>query len=246
MKKKSVLVTGSNGGIGQALCKHFAGAGWGVIATDLHEKPHFPVDQYICLDLACFAVDKKFRRRIELELSDLFSAGLNCLINNGAYQVVAPLNELTAEDWHRSINVNVTAPFFLVKALLESLKLSKGNVINISSVHARLTKPNFGAYATSKAALEGLTRSLGVELGKNVRINAIAPAAIGTSMLEAGFERAPEVFDKLVSCHPSGCLGTPQDIAALALFIADDRNGFLNGSILGIDGGIGSRLHDPL
>lgn len=246
MSKKSVFITGSNGGIGLALCKGFAEAGWRVIATDLHERPYLYFDHYFRMDLACFATDEGLRRQIESDLSDIFPAGLDCLINCGAHQVVAPFREMSVEDWHRSMNINVTAPFLLVRLLLNHLQMAKGNVINISSIHASLTKPNFSAYATSKAALEGLTRSLAVELGTYVRVNAIAPAAIGTPMLEAGFVTNSTAFEKLVSCHPSGQIGSPEEVADLALFIANDSNRFLNGSILRIDGGIGARIHDPL
>ncbi len=91
----------------------------------------------------------------------------------------------------------------------------------------------------------GLTRSLAVELGGRVRVNAICPAAIKTSMLEADFENNPQGLAKLASHHPSGCIGTTEDVARAALFLTEAGSSFLNGTVIGLDGGIASRLHDP-
>jgi NAD(P)-dependent dehydrogenase (short-subunit alcohol dehydrogenase family) len=123
--------------------------------------------------------------------------------------------------------------------------LAKGCVINISSIHARLTKPNFVAYATSKAALSGMTRAMAVDLGGRVRVNAIEPAAISTDMLKAGFKDHPEQYAALEQCHPLGRIGTPEEVAALALSIVDGELRFLHGACVGMDGGISARLHDP-
>jgi NAD(P)-dependent dehydrogenase (short-subunit alcohol dehydrogenase family) len=118
-------------------------------------------------------------------------------------------------------------------------------VINIASIHALLTKPRFSAYATSKSALIGLTRALAVELGGRVRVNAISPAAIATPMLESGFSEDPEGLNRLAAYHPSACIGVPDDVARAALCLAEVKGAFLNGAIVGVDGGIGARLHDP-
>jgi len=129
---------------------------------------------------------------------------------------------------------------------LEKLKVSKGSVVNITSIHAALTKPGFSTYAMSKAAMDGMTRSLAVELGRDVRINAIAPAAISTPLLEAGFENRLDEFKQLADMHPTGKIGTPADVASLALYLVSEEAAFINGSILGLDGGIRGRLHDPV
>jgi NAD(P)-dependent dehydrogenase (short-subunit alcohol dehydrogenase family) len=143
------------------------------------------------------------------------------------------------------MDVNLISPFLLTQGFLSELENASGSVVNIASIHAQLTKPRFSAYSTSKSALVGLTRALAIELGGRVRVNAIAPAAISTPMLEAGFADDYESLKKLATCHPSGMIGTPEDVARAALYFAETKSMFLNGAILGIDGGIGSRLHDP-
>jgi NAD(P)-dependent dehydrogenase (short-subunit alcohol dehydrogenase family) len=143
------------------------------------------------------------------------------------------------------MNVNLSAPFFLIQAFLPRLAASNGSVINVASVHAKLTKPGFIAYATSKAALVGLTRAMAVEIGSRVRVNAIAPAAIATPMLGAGFADAPHKLELLRAFHPVGAIGLPSQVADLAVYLTSNSSRFINGSVVEVDGGIGARLHDP-
>jgi NAD(P)-dependent dehydrogenase (short-subunit alcohol dehydrogenase family) len=118
-------------------------------------------------------------------------------------------------------------------------------VVNIASVHAQLTKPGFAAYATSKSALVGLTRSLAVDLEGVVRVNCISPGATGTPMLVAGFEGREEALSQLGQCHPLGRIAAPEEVARVAVFLASDDASFIDGAVLDVDGGIGARLHDP-
>ena len=244
---RSVLITGANGGIGRALCALFQKNGWYVIATDLQPSPQAVCERYVSADLLQVSAESSYRedrlRQLRACLPD--PGKLDALINNAARQVVAPIETLTASDWQDTYNVNVTAPFLLVQGLLKELERSHGMVINIGSVHAQLTKPQFAAYATSKAALVGLTRSLAVELGGRVRVNAVCPAAVSTPMLVAGFEGDEEGLAKLASYHPSRCIGTPEDVAAVVLALASSLSYYVSGTIINLDGGISSRLFDP-
>ncbi|HNC04229.1 MAG TPA: SDR family oxidoreductase, partial [Agitococcus sp.] len=157
-----------------------------------------------------------------------------------------PVEQLTLESFQISQNVNVTAPFLLIKALLPELEKVKGSIINIASIHAQLTKPEFVAYATSKSALVGLTQALAVEVGARVRVNAISPAAIATPMLQAGFEGNAAAYTALKSHHPCGDIGVPEEVANLAVFLASNQARFINGANISINGAIGARLHDPV
>jgi NAD(P)-dependent dehydrogenase (short-subunit alcohol dehydrogenase family) len=102
------------------------------------------------------------------------------------------------------------------------------------------------AYATSKTALVGMTRALAVDLGGRVRVNAVCPAAIATPMLVAGFEGRDAAYQELAAMHPAGRIGQPDEVAKACLMLADPQLGFLTGACLGLDGGIGARLHDPV
>ena len=244
---RSVLITGANGGIGRALCALFQKNGWYVIATDIQPAPQAVCERYVSADLLQVSAESSYRedrlRQLRACLPD--PGKLDALINNAAHQVVAPIETLTASDWQDTYNVNVTAAFLLVQGLLNELEQGHGAVINIGSVHAQLTKPQFAAYATSKAALVGLTRSLAVELGGRVRVNAVCPAAVSTPMLVAGFGGDAQGLATLASYHPSRCIGTPEDVADAVLALASSRSNYITGAILNLDGGISSRLFDP-
>jgi NAD(P)-dependent dehydrogenase (short-subunit alcohol dehydrogenase family) len=170
---------------------------------------------------------------------------LNLLVNNAAVQCLGSVEVLDRSVWRRSLDVNLLAPFFLIQALLPELKSARGCVVNVSSVHAKATKPGFAAYATTKAALSGLTRALAVDLGRYVAVYGIEPAAVRTEMLLRGFDDSPHSLDQLADCHPSGEIATPQNVAELIYFLFSSRIKGLQGSAIELGGGISSRLHDP-
>ena len=243
----TVLITGAAGGIGIALVDVFVQHGFRVVALDMVNRPDLPdgVDYHL-VDLAQFVTDQAYAdaaiKAIDVTLG---GAGLNALINNAAVQILGSVDTLAREDWSKSLNVNVVAPFLLTQALLPKLESARGAVVNISSIHAKLTKKNFVAYATTKAALSGMTRAMAVDLGRRVRVNAIEPGAISTEMLKAGFAEYPELYEHLVRCHPIERIGHPVEVANAAYALIDDQLGFLHGECISLNGGIGARLHDP-
>ncbi len=248
MNQPTAFITGANGAIGKALCSTFYHAGWRVIASDIASSisANPAVDVYLPADLKLVCQEDAYREHFfSLLREKLDRNGLHLLVNNAAVQTVLPMEELSAEDWHTTMDVNLIAPFLLTKALLPELRKSGGSIINIASIHAQLTKPHFTVYAASKAALIGMTRSLAVELGRHVRVNAICPAAIATPMLEEGFRDDPQGREQLDRFHPSGCIGTTKEVADAALYLAETDGAFLNGTIINLDGGVASRLHDP-
>lgn len=246
MRQKSVLVTGANGGIGKAICTKFLEEGWAVLGSDIHEVSYSPQISYVSLDLRRFTLDDDYRNhKIEVIRGFFPSGQLDALVNNAALQIVAKVQNLSVSNWQETISVNLIAPFLLIQSTLDMLERAQGAIVNISSIHAQLTKPGFVAYSTSKAALSGLTRGLAVELGRSVRVNAICPAAISTDMLIAGFADTPEKLESLKEMHPRGCIGEPNDVAEAAFFLCSPLASFINGEMMALDGGIGARLHDP-
>ena len=246
-QKNYAIVTGAAGTIGQALVVVFHQAGYAVIAIDRTAPPsELPCQHYIEADLDRFVSDEDYAESLLSSIRSLVGDGsLHVLVNNAATQVLGAVEELDRGDWSKSINTNTLAPFFWIQGLLEQLESANGSVINIGSIHARLTKPRFTAYATSKAALTGLTQSLAVELGDRVRINAISPAAIDTPMLRAGLEHDGKKLQELADFHPTRSIGQAAEVAEVALTMAQGSLRFLNGSTINVDGGIGVRLHDP-
>ena len=246
--QNTVLVTGARGGIGAALCKGFKAEGWFVIGTS-QGTPTNPAlyDHYIQMDMSSFVKDAGVRSAFVDEVKEMSrSVPLKTLINNAAVQHLGKTENITSEIMQESFNVNTIGPFMLTQAFLPDLEASKGCVLNIGSVHAQATKPEFIPYATTKAALHGLTRSLTVDLGGRVRVNTLAPAATATPMLLAGFEGREEALKELSAVHPVDRIAQPEEICDAALFLCSDKASFVTGASFYIDGGILSRLHDPV
>ena len=244
---KRAIITGVAGAIGTALVQEFQRQGIQVFGLDKVPKPaHLDIDNYLQLDLQELVTKSPNAREEMLDeiLIWIGSEGLDVLVNNAAIQNLASVEDLELGAWQSSMNVNLLAPFFLVKAFLPSLSQVKGSVVNVSSVHARLTKSGFIAYATSKAALSGMTRAMAVELGNRIRVNAVEPASIQTPMLSASFQGQDERLLGLAECHPQGRIGSPEEVAALVYAIAMGNFKFLNGACIDMSGGISARLHD--
>ena len=238
------LITGAAGGIGSAMVRAFEAAGWQVVSTDLmpmERSGHLTLDIGECIDPTHTSHKRSVRA-----LRAATGGRLKALVANAAYQVVKPSSQLTPNDWQQTLGVNLLSPFWLAMAFKNELASNRGSFLAISSIHERLTKPGFVAYATSKAALSGMVRALAVELGDQVRCNAICPAAVATPMLMAGFKGRPEELAALEGFHPVGRLGQPEEVAQAALYACSDAAGFLNGACLDLSGGISSRLHDPV
>ncbi len=243
---KAVLVTGASGGIGQALVRAFSAARYAVIGTDVEDRADHGCDVFVRCDLSELAEDEACAERAFAAVREaLTGRPLAALVNNAAVQILDPVGELSREAWRKTFNVNVIAPFLLSREFLPELEKGRGMVLNVSSIHARQTKPRFVAYATSKAALSGMTRAMAVELGQRVRVNAIEPAAIDTPMLRAGFEGNEPAYELLKAYHPTGAIGSTEELARLAVSIVRDGGDFLNGAVLAVDGGISACLHDP-
>lgn len=244
---KAVLITGAAGGIGQALVRAFAETGHVVIGSDVADPPDgLPCERFIACDLRRTVSDESYATQIFSSIRQALNGRpLAALINNAAVQILGRADALSREDWQVTLETNLVAPFLWAQAFLAELEAAHGMVLNMSSIHARLTKPNFVAYATSKAALSGMTRAMAVELGGRVRVNAIEPAAIATPMLRAGFAGNENGYQQLNELHPSGNVGSPDELANLARLLIVADNSFLNGAVLGLDGGIGACLVDP-
>lgn len=247
-KKKSVIITGSSGGIGSSLCYHFKKAGWYVIATSRSKNnDNTTFDEFIELDLNELVNSDQM-------LSDFYEKVINItkknplasIINNAALQIIGSTQNLTPDDMAFSLNVNTIAPFLLAKSFKKELSQNKGTILNIGTVHAQATKAGFVAYATSKSALHGLTRALAIDLAPDIRVNTLAPGATLTSMLEAGFKNKTEERNKLEQLQPLKRISKTSEVAKAALFLCSDDSSFITGSTLYTDGGILSKLNDPL
>lgn len=243
---KIALITGALGGIGQALCSEFQKAGYFVIGTDKREGK-CACDAFLNIDVRELYGSEAARQKLATDVRAITGThGLKVLVNNAATQILNRTDDVKVLDWDDTLQTNLVAPFLLLQGLLPELEKAKGSVVNIASIHSVATKPGFVCYATSKAALVGMTRALAVDLGPRVRVNAINPAATATPMLLAGFEGKSREFDELAKKHPLERIAQPWEVAKTAIFLASEDAAFITGAVLHIDGGIGGRLHDPV
>ena len=227
----TVLITGSNGGIGSEICKTFKKKGWSVIGIDIHETSSNP-DTTSYYQVNLFNSDE-----IKLLMNKLDS--LDCLIHCAAYQCCKPIWEYTNEEWDNTYACNVKAVFLMIKYGIDTMKKSKTNIINIASIHAFATSKHIASYASSKAALVGFTKNAAIDLAPfGIRVNSISPGAIDTQMLRSHLsdQRLQYLKDK----HLLKNIGSPMHIANTCLFI--NNNTFMNGNNIIMDGGILAQL----
>lgn len=240
---KFALVTGVLGGIGSEIAKSLKENGYYVYGLDVRDDFDYKCDRFIRFNIDEFVSDSSYRIKFT-EIFNQLIPKLDLLVNNAAVQRLGALEDLKIDDWNETLNVNLTGPLLLSKLFLKRLQESNGSIINIGSIHERLTKKAFIAYATSKSALIGLTKALAVDLEGKVRVNAVSPAAIETEMLRDGFENDENKIKALESLHPVQRIGYPEDVAKLVLFLASENNGFIHGANISLDGGISSVLKD--
>lgn len=247
-KKRSVLITGANGGIGHAAIQYFYKMGWQVIGVDITPcRDDFPEDGlFIHTDIA----DPENVQTL-FHLTSDFTQTLNALVNNAAIQIAKPLLETTLAEWDALMEVNLRAIFVSVKEAYPLLKPVEGSIINVSSVHAIATSANIASYAASKGAILALTRAMAIEFAKdNVRVNAILPGAVDTPMLDAGLSRGhvegSTIEDRkadLARKTVIGRVGTPDEIVKAIYFLADnEQSSFMTGQPMIVDGGASIRL----
>lgn len=243
---RHVLVTGSTGTIGSAISRRFKAAGCTVCGLDQIDGEGSDLDHFIKGDLNQFVTDEPLREKLFSQIKSwLGPNSLDVLVNNAAYQYVSLNHPIPVSELTKSYNVNVIAPYLLTTTLSESLTEKFASVVNVGSIHSRLTKPGFVAYATTKAALASLTRGLAIDYEDRLRINCIEPASVETPMLLSGFREFPNRRSKLEGFHPQKRISTPEEIAELVFLISSEGVRFLHGSCIDISGGIASRLHDP-
>lgn len=230
------------------MSQRFADSGFHVIGIDIEADmngasggAHVQIDA----DLEALTEPEARQSLVERLEQELEGYELKALINNAATQHVQPLADLAASDLIASLRINTIAPLTLGQLLLEALARAEGAILNISSIHVTQTKRRFGAYSVSKSALSAVTRAMAIEWGDRIRVMELRPAAISTDMLEAGFADQPEARRQLDEYHPTGRIGSPDEIATIACNLINLDAPFLNGAVVNADGGISHTLHDP-
>jgi len=253
LKGKNVLVTGGTSGIGQAIAVRFAEYGANVAvnylrqadeASDTEEKVH-----------ACVASVRQMGVRDVLVQGDVSKeddvvrmfedtveglGGLDILVNNAGIQISRPSHDLSAADFDAVLAVNLRGSFLCAREAIKRFLAAEkpGVIINISSVHQLIPKPNYLGYSASKGGMQNLTRSLALEYaGHGIRVNSIGPGATITPINRAWVD--DPVKAEMVTAHiPMSRAGTADEMAGVTCFLASDDAAYITGQTIFVDGGL--------
>ncbi|MCE5329282.1 3-oxoacyl-[acyl-carrier-protein] reductase [bacterium] len=245
LKEKICIVTGGARGIGREICSHFLKEGALVCFFDLDETEALKTlnefnKEFGTLKAYFFKVNVADKESVESSIEEIVKkfGRVDILVNNAGITSDNLILRMSLEEWKRVIDINLTGTFICSKYVSKHMvKQKSGKIINMSSVIG--IRGNIGQcnYSASKAGVIGLTKSLAKELaGRNINVNAIAPGYIETEMTKKIDDKFKE---KIVSMIPSGKLGTVEDVAKTAVFLASEDSAYITGTVINLDGGMG-------
>lgn len=241
LENKVAIVTGATSGMGRATAVLFAKEGAKVVVTGRNEaRAKEVVDEikaaggeaiYVLGD----ASDLSFSEEIVNKTVEAYGT-VDVLVNNAGMLSLSSVQDVTIEEWDKIFRVNVDAALRLCQLVAPIMKeKGKGVIVNIASVASFAAHHGFAPYISSKHAMAGLSKSMAWELGPEIRVNAIAPGAIHTAMVDS--IGGPAALQGMIDNSPMKRVGQPQDIATVALFLATDDSSFIDGQVIKVDGG---------
>jgi NAD(P)-dependent dehydrogenase (short-subunit alcohol dehydrogenase family) len=253
LKDKVVVVTGSTQGIGRAIARLFVAEGALVVVNSHRDDDHaaavraaLPAERilYVCADVSVPA-----QAQALLDAASARFGRVDVLVNNAGVNVFADPLTMTDDQWQRCFAVDLDGAWNMARAVLPGmLAQGAGNIVNIASVHGHKIIPGCFPYPVAKHALIGLTRSLGIEYAaRGIRVNSISPGLIMTESAEAWLASCPDPQAERARQErllPLRRIGTPEEVAYTALFLASDEARFINATDILIDGGRSQVYHD--
>jgi len=248
--RKAALVTGTTG-IGTAIALRLAAGGAQVVALGIDESANRELAAMakerglVVAAERCDVSDAQQVTRV-VERAAQSMGGIDILVNAAAIHPFGDVVETEPETWSRCMAINVGGVYLMARAVIpEMRKRGGGNIVNLASVQGYACQKGVAAYAASKGAIHSLTRALALDHAKDrIRVNSISPGSVGTPMLATSAAHfspgmpTDEVFARFGAAHPLGRIGTTEEIAELAAFLASDRAGFCTGGDYLADGGL--------
>ena len=244
IRNKRILVTGGASGIGLATAKEFGQEGGKIFlvdvssdnleaATEALKQAGIEVNFSLASVAQTEGVEQAFRD------CDETYGGIDILINNAGISGVIPVTDITDEQWQKIIDINLTGMFKCARAAGKRMcKQGHGVIINSSSLYGVVAAPERLGYCVTKSGVIMMTKTLAIEWAdRGVRVNALAPGYIKTALVDKLLKTGAYDLDSIEKRTPMGRLGTVQEIADAAIFLASDRARFITGQVLGIDGG---------
>lgn len=251
LKDRVTVITGSGAGIGRASAKVFAREGAKVVVADINFAGALETAETITRDGgAAHAVqvdvaDARSVQGLVCETLQLFG-GVHVLFNNAAVQVSKTLEETTVEEWNRQMAVNVGGTFLCSKFFLPHLRKTRGNIINMASVNGFFVETTCAGYCATKGAIITLTKAMAIDHGRDgIRVNCICPGYIDAGMAWGYFNGQPDPAAARAAAAKLQALqrmGSPEEVARVAVFLASDDAGYMTGSSVVVNGGFSSGL----
>lgn len=241
------LVTGASKGIGAGIAKELAEAGAAVAVNYASDQDGAEAAVRVIVNAGGRAVAIQADVSNASEVTRMFEqanaafGSLDIVVNNAGVYRAMPVADLTEEEFHREINVNLLGPLLVIRKSLDYFGPGGGSIINIGSVASRSHTPEYSIYSASKAGLDAVTGVLAKELApRKIRVNSVNPGAtLSEGTKAAGLYGAESDFEKqLIAMTPLGRVGTPADIAKVVAFLASDDSGWLTGEIIQASGGL--------
>ena len=242
LSNKVAVVTGASRGIGKSIAKAYARANAHVVCVSRTEKALTVVVEEIKKEngsasvFTCDVSDLQTFNNLIKDTGGTYGS-VDILINNAGVTRDSLIMRMSEDDWNTVIDTNLKGAFNGIKAVTRiMMKQRFGRIINISSVVGLVGNAGQANYASAKAGLIGLTKAIAKELAsRNITVNCIAPGYIATDMTN---QMDDQTKDSLISQIPLGHIGSPDDIAAAALFLASDEAGYITGQTITVDGGM--------
>jgi acetoin reductase-like protein len=247
---KVALVTGAATGIGLAIARRLARAGYDIAIADINAAgadvaaKQLQSDGRQAVAITCDVGNRDAAFRMAEEVTRALG-DIDLLVNNAAIARLGPLASFSEKDWRDLFRVNVDGVFFCCQAVTpQMLKRRRGNIVNIASWNGKLGAPNFGAYSATKFAVIGLTQALAREMASHgIRVNAVCPGIVAGTPMRAQVEREGQAFGLPPSSErakmiPLGRLASPEDIANAVAFLASDEAAYMTGQAINVTGGL--------
>ncbi|MEF3079830.1 SDR family NAD(P)-dependent oxidoreductase [Winogradskyella poriferorum] len=241
MRNKTAIVTGGNSGLGYATAKKFCDNGYTTYIIGRNQEKTAKACEEIGELAKPIVFDLDQLDKIPEMISQIAETEghIDVLVNNAGINMKKEFIEVTDEEFDKIIHTNMKSVFSISREVVKVMKNSGGgNIVNISSMAAQYGIPKVIAYTASKTAIEGMTRSMAVDLAQyGVRVNCVAPGFIKTPMTAEALNSDPERKNKVFSRTPMGKMGEPEDIADAVFFFASNEAKFVTGVTMCVDGG---------